>query len=117
MNYKIFGSFTAQQGKFGSQWLNVVFYKNLRLKLDDKQLPSGASNICVAHNCHCGKRVERDGLQGLSCTKRAGLFSRHVALHLFMKQTLGSHDLPSMLNQRGLHGIDGKRQNVVTMTS
>ena len=30
--------FNAHQGKFGSQWLNVVPCKNLGLKLDDQQL-------------------------------------------------------------------------------
>ena len=65
--------FNAHQGKFGSQWLNVRTCKNLGLKLDDRQfhisidLRLGAS-FCVAHTCHCGKRVERDGLHGLSCT-------------------------------------------------
>ena len=62
--------FNAHQGKFGSQWLNVVPCKNLDLKLDDQQLLISiglrlGANICVAHTCHCGKSVERDGLHGL----------------------------------------------------
>ena len=66
--------FNAHQGKFGSQWLNVVPCENLGLKLDDQQLRISigfylGANICVAHTCHCGKRVERDGLNGLSCTR------------------------------------------------
>ena len=73
--------FNAHQGKFGSQWLNVVPCKNLGLKLDDQQLRISiglrlGASICVGHTCHCGKRVERDGLHGLSCTKSAGRFSR-----------------------------------------
>ena len=73
--------FNALQGTFGSQRLNVVPCKNLVLKLDDQQhrisigLRLGA-NICVAHTCHCGKTIERDGSHGLSCTKNAGRFSR-----------------------------------------
>ena len=62
--------FNAHQGKFGSQWLKVVYDQQLRisigLRLD--------ANICVAHTCHCGKRIERDSLHGLSCTKSAGRF-------------------------------------------
>ena len=90
--------FNAHQGKFGSQWLNVVPGKNLGLKLDDQQLRISiglrlGANICVAHTCHCGKRVERDGLHGLSCTKSAGRFSRHATLNSLIKQTLGSLDL------------------------
>ena len=83
--------FNAHQGKFGSQWLNVAPCKSLGLKFDDQRfrisigLRLGA-NICVAHTCRCGKRVERDGLHGLSCRKSAGRFS-HAAL---IKQTLGS---------------------------
>ena len=112
--------FNAHRGKFGSQWLNVVPCKNLGLKLDDQQprisigLRLGA-NICVAHTCHCGKRVERDGLHGLSCTKRAGRFPRHATLISLMKQTLGSLDLPSRLEQLGLYQTDGKRPDGVTM--
>ena len=67
------------------------------------------------HTCHCGKRVERDGLHGLSCTKSAGRFSRHATLNSLMKQTLVSLDLPSMLEPRGLFQTDGKSPDGVTM--
>ena len=54
--------FNAHQDKFGSQWLNVVPCKNLGVKLDEQQLRISIglrldANICVAHTCHCGKRV------------------------------------------------------------
>ena len=112
--------FNAHQGKFGSRWLNVVPCKNLGLNLDDQQLRFSiglrlGANICVAHTCHCGKRVERDGLHGLSCTKSAGRFSRHATLNSLIKQTLGSLDLPSMLEPPGLYRTDGKRPDDVTM--
>ena len=89
--------FIAHQGKFRSQCLNVVPCKNLGLKLDDQQLRSSiglrlGANICVAHTCHCGKRVERDGLHCVSCTKSAGRFSRPATLNSLIKQTLGSLD-------------------------
>ena len=69
----------------GTRRLNVVPCKNLDQKLDDQQLRISialrlGANICVAHTCHCGKRVERDGLHGLSGTKSAGRFSRHTTL-------------------------------------
>ena len=98
--------FNAHQGEFGSRWLNVVLCKNLGLKLDDQQLRISnglclGANICVAHTCHCGERVERDGLHGLSCTKSAGRFSHHTTLSSLIKQTMGSLDLPSVLEPRG----------------
>ena len=115
--------FTAHPGKFGSQWLNVVPCKNLEpscLKLDDQQLRISinlrlGANICVAHTCHCGNRVERDGLHGLSCTMSAGRFSRHATLNSLMKQTLGSLDLPSVLEPHGLYRTDSKRPDGVTI--
>ena len=112
--------FSAHQGKFGSHWLNVVPCKNLGLKLDDQQLRISivlrlGANSCVAHTCHSGKRVERDGLHGLSCTKSAGRFSRHATLNFLIKQTLGSLNLLSMLEPRGLYRTNGKRPDGVTM--
>ena len=112
--------FNAHQGKYGSQWLNVVPCKNLGLKLDNQQLRISiglrfGANICVAHTCHCGKGVERDGLHGLSCTKSADRFSRHATLNSLIKQTLGSLDLPSVLEPRVLYRTDGKRPDGVTM--
>ena len=91
-----------------------------RPETDDQQLRISiglrlGANICVKHTCHCGKRVERDGLHGLSCTKSAGRFSRHATLNYLIKHTLGSLDLPSMLEPRGLYRTDGKRPDGVTM--
>ena len=116
MSIFVFEKFSKSSG---SQWLNVVPCKNLGLKFDDQQprisigLRLGAK-ICVAHTCHCGKRVERDGLHGLSCTKSAGRFSRHATLNSLIKQTLESLDLPSMLEPRRLYRTDGKRPDCVT---
>ena len=109
-----------QQGKLETQWLNVVPCKNLGLKLDDQQLQISiglrlGAKIWVAHTCHCGKRVERDGLHGLSCTKSAGRFSRHATLSSLIKQTLEPLDLPSVLEPRGRYGTKGKRPDGPTM--
>ena len=107
--------FNAHQGKFGSQGLNVAPCKILCLKLDNQQLRTSidlrlGANICVAHTCHCGKRVQRDGLHGLSCTKSAGRFPRHATLNFLIKQTLGSLDLPSILEPRGLFELMANAQ-------
>ena len=101
--------FNAHQGKFGSQWLNVVPCKNLGLKCKP------GANICLAHTCHCGERNERDGLHGLSCTKSADRFSRYATLNSLIKPTLGSLNLPSMLEPRGLYRTDSKRPDGDTM--
>ena len=112
--------FNDHQNKFGSRWLNIVPCKNVGLKLDDQQLRISVglrlgANICVALTCHCGERVERDGLHVLSCTKSAGRFSRHATLSFLIKQTLGSFNLPSLLEPRGLYRTDGKSADGFTM--
>ena len=56
-----------------------------------------------------------DGLHGLSCTKSAGRFSRHATHNSFIKQTLGSLELPSLPEPRGLYRTDGNRPDGVTM--
>ena len=114
--------FNAHQGKFGSQWLNVVSCNNLGLKLGDQQLRMSiglrfGANICVAHTCHCGKIVEQDGLHGFSCTKSAGRLSCHATLNSLIKQTLGSLYLTSVLEPRGPYRTDGKCLTGVTMIS
>ena len=69
---------------------------NLSLKLDDLQLRSSfglqlGANLCVAHKCHCGKKkVERDGLQGLSCTISAGLKSLKSLMKVGISRFLDS---------------------------
>ena len=111
--------FTSHQGKFGTQWQNVFPCKKLGLKFDDQQLRISiclrlGAQIAVAHTCHRGKRVERDGLHGLSCTKCTGRFSRLSTLNSLVKQTLRSLDLSSMLEPRGQYRTDGKRPDGVT---
>ena len=79
----------AYQGKFGFQWLNLAPCKNLGLKLDDEQLRISngfrlGANIW-GHACHCGERVERGSLHGLSYTKSGSLdlFSMLVSVELY----------------------------------
>ena len=52
---------------------------------------------------------------GLSCTKCSCRFSRLATLNSLLKQTLGSLDLPSVLEPRGLYRTDGKSPDGVTM--
>ena len=59
--------------------------------------------------------VKELNLHSLSCTKSSGRFSRHATLNSLIKQTLGSLDLPSMLEPRGLYRTDGKRPDGVIM--
>ena len=114
--------FTAFQNIFGSQWLNVIPYKNLRLKLSKEQLRIAiglrlGSKICERHKCVRGKDVIEDSWHGISCLKSAGRFSRHSNLNAIIKQSLSSPHIPSVLETRHLYRTDQKRPDVLTLVS
>ena len=107
--------FNAFQDRFGSQWLNVIPCKNLRLKLSNQQLRIAiglrlGSKICELHKCVCGKDVTEDGWLGLSCLKSAGRFSRHSNLNALVKQSLSSTHIPSVLEPRHLDRSEATRR-------
>ena len=61
------------------------------------------------------KELNGTVFHGLSCTKCAGRFSCHANLNSLIKQTMGSVDLPSVLELLGLYRTDDKRPDGVTM--
>ena len=112
--------FNAFQDRFGSQWLNVIPCKNLRLKLSNQQLRIAiglrlGSKICERHKCVCGKDVTEDGWHGLSCLKSAWRFSRHSNLNDPIKQSLSSFHLRSVLEPRYLYRTDQKIPDGLTL--
>ena len=112
--------FNAFQDRFGSQWLNVIPCKNLRLKLSNQQLRIAiglrlGSKICERHKCVCGKDVTEDGWHGLSCLKSAGRFSRQSNLNALIKQSLSSIHILSVLEPRHLYRTDQKRPDNLTL--
>ena len=114
--------FLTLKGKFVSQRLNVVPCKNLGLKLADQQLGNSIglclrANICVAHTCQCGKRVERDSLHGLSCTNQEcwSLLATCYA-HFSHKADVGISRLACDA-RTAFYRTDGKRPDGVTMIS
>ena len=105
--------FNTFQARFGSQWLNVIPCKNLRLKLPKEHLRIAIglrldSKICKRHQCLCGKDVTEDGWHGFSCLKKAERFSRHSSLIALKKQSLSSAHVPSVLEPRHLYRTDQK---------
>ena len=112
--------FNAFQDRFGSQWLNVIPCKNLRLKLSNQQLRIAiglrlGSKICERHKRVCGKDVTEDGWHGLSCLKSAERFSRHSNLNALIKQSLSSTHILSVLEPRHLYRTDQKRPDGLTL--
>ena len=112
--------FNAFQDRFGSQWLNVIPCKKLRLKLSNQPLRIAiglrlGSKLCERHKCVCGKDVTEDGWHGLSCLKSAGRFSRHSNLNALIKQSLLSTHIASVLEPRHLYRTDQKRPDGLTL--
>ena len=112
--------FNAFQDRFGSQWLNVITCKNLRLKLSNQRLRITiglrlGSKICKRHKCVCGKDITEFGWHGLSCLKSAARFSRHSNLNALMKQSISSSHIPSVIEPIHLYRTDQKRPDGLTL--
>ena len=65
--------------------------------------------------CVCGQAVDSFGQHDLSCRKSAGRFARHSALNEIMKQTLGSVNIPAILEPPGLSRSNGKRPDRMSL--
>ena len=112
--------FNAFQDRFGSQWLNVIPCKNLKLKLSNQQLRIAiglllGSKISERLKCVCGKDVTMDSWHGISGLKSAGRFSRHSNLNAIIKQSLSSNHIPSVLEPRHLYRTNQKRPDGLTL--
>ena len=70
----------------------------IKIKTKEEFLILG-SPIGERHNCVCGKNVTEEGWHGFSCLKSAGRFSRHSNLNAFIKQSLSSTHIPSVLER------------------
>ena len=105
--------FYAHQAEFGSQWLNVVPFKNLGLKLDDQQLRISigfVEPICLLR-IRATVVIESNGTVYTVFLAPRMLVA---TLNSLIKQTLGSLNLPSM-EARGLYRPDGNSPGGVTM--
>ena len=75
------------------------------------------AHLCAPHDCtHCGKRIDKTGLHGLSCRRSTGRLPRHNQLNIIIKQSLASASIPSVLEPQGLSCTDGKCPDGMTIT-
>ena len=94
--------FLCFQGKLPAAWLNALPCQSLGLKLTNSQLRISVglrlvTPLCVEHVCVCGKSVDRSGWHGLSFSRSAGRFARHSMLNKIIKDSLGTLQIPSIL--------------------
>lgn len=101
-------------------WLQALPSKNLGTLLTRDALRFAVSlrlgAACVVpHVCHCGAKVTRLGLHGLSCIKSAGRTSRHASLNDILRRALVTAGVPAVLEPSGLARDDGKRPDGMTL--
>ena len=111
--------FSLTQGRYAGAWLNAIPMSPLGLKLSDGQLRCAVAlrlgaKICAAHTCCCGQNVDEYGTHGLACKRSAGRFARHAFFNDFIRRSLASVVVPSVLEPAGLSRTDGKRPDGVT---
>ena len=105
--------FNAFQDIFSSQWLNVIPFKNLKIKMSNQQIRI-AIGLRLGSKI-CGKDVTEDGWHGFSCLKSAVGFSRYSNLNALIKQNLYSTHILSVLEPRHLYRTNQKRPDALTL--
>ena len=111
--------FSLTQDRYAGAWLNAIPMSPLGLKLTDSQLRCAVAlrlraKICAAHTCCCGQNVDEYGTHGLTSNRCAGRFARHALFNDFIRRSLASVGVPSVLEPVGLSRTGGKRPEGVT---
>ena len=111
--------FSFTQGRYAGAWLNAIPMSPLDLKLTEGQLRCAVAlqlgaKVCAAHTCCCGENVDEYGTHGLACKRSAGRFARHAFFNDFIRRSLASVVVPSVIEPAGLSRTDGKRPDGVT---
>jgi len=103
--------------KESGAWLTAPPISSLGLRMCNATSLRLSAHLCAPHDCtHCGRRVDKTGLHGLSCRRSTGRLPRHNQLNAIIKQSLASANIPSVLEPQGLSRTDGKRPDRMTIT-
>jgi hypothetical protein len=95
---------------FSKYWYsldNTSFQVSIGLRL--------GCNLCTPHICKCIAKVDEIGIQGLSCTKSCGRFSRNTEINSIINRSLTSTHVNSTLESNELSQDDGKRPDGMTL--
>ena len=111
--------FSHTQGRYAGAWLFAIPMSPRCLKLTESQLRCAVilrlgAKICAAHKFCCGQKVDEYCTYGLACKMSAGRFARHAFFNDFIRRSLASVVVPSVLEPAGLSRTDGKRPDGVT---
>ena len=73
------------------------------------------SELCQPHKCICGASVNTRGFHSLSCKRNPGRSQRHHFVNDLIWRSLSRARFPSIKEQQGLLGADGKRPDGLTL--
>ena len=73
------------------------------------------TTLCHPHTCQCGKSVDNLGRHGLSCLKAQGRHSRHAHANDILLKSLGTAQVPTLKEPKGLCRDDEKRPDGLTL--
>ena len=109
----------SAEGKLQAGWINALPCRSLGLKLTDVHIRISIAlrlclPICEPHTCKCGQPVDKFATNCLSCRRSAGGFQRHGMITDIIKRSLGSSNIPSVLEPLGLATSDKKRPDGLT---
>ena len=83
---------THSKNRFGSQWLNIIPCKNLKLKLSNPQLRTAGlrlgSKVCERHIFMCGKLLTK---MGSTLQKRREIFRLANIIAFIMQISSSTH--------------------------
>jgi hypothetical protein len=99
--------FKALQCNESGSWLHAIPSSNIVTLLDNTsfQICTGlrlGSNPYTPHICKCNAKVDEIGIQGLSCSKSSGIFSKHTEINSIINRSLTSIHVNSTLEPNGL---------------
>ena len=111
----------AAASKHSADWLHAIPITSCGLRLDDDAVRIAVglrlgTDICEAHTCYCGARVDVRGSHALSCKRSNGRLIRHNNLNDVILRSLTRAGIPATREPHGLLRADGKRPDGLTLT-
>ena len=110
----------AASSPHSGAWLHALPVSSLGNLLTPDEL-----RIAVAHRigakiiertpCKCGTQIDETALHPLSCRLQEGRFPRHGAINDIIRRALIKAGIPSVLEPTGLHRVDGRRPDGITL--
>ena len=101
-------------------WLHATPISSCGLRLNDEAIRVAVSvrlgtELCQAHQCCCGTKVDTRGLHTFSCKRNPGRAQRHHYLNDIIWHALTRASIPSVKEPHGLARSDGKRPDGLTL--